>query len=85
MTELFDKCERLVVRSSVIPSAKYSCFLSPLRSSNGGATIERRGAVTSMSLTTTPRTGDLRGSDHVRQPSQPVTMSASATATATAV
>src|SRR5215469_4375174 len=36
--------ERSVVRSSVIPSAKYSCSGSLLRLAKGSTTIERRGA-----------------------------------------
>src|SRR5712671_1793323 len=36
--------DRSVVRSSVIPSAKYRCSGSLLRLTNGNTTIERRGA-----------------------------------------
>src|SRR6476620_8573217 len=36
--------DRSVVRSSVIPSAKYCCSGSLLRLANGSTTIERRGA-----------------------------------------
>src|SRR6516162_7696217 len=36
--------DRSVVRSSVIPSAKYCCSGSLLRLTNGSTTIERRGA-----------------------------------------
>ena len=36
--------DRSVVRSSVIPSAKYCCSRSSLRLVNGSTTIDRRGA-----------------------------------------
>src|ERR1700751_1697756 len=36
--------ERSVVRSSVMPSAKYSCSGALLRLANGSTTIDRRGA-----------------------------------------
>src|SRR6266481_2536421 len=36
--------DRSVVRSSVIPSAKYPCSGSLLRLANGSTTIDRRGA-----------------------------------------
>src|SRR5712692_9321774 len=37
--------DRSVVRSSVIPSARYSCAGSSLRLANGSTAIDRRGAV----------------------------------------
>src|SRR6516162_3893226 len=43
MSEIRD---RSVVRSSVIPSAKYCCSGSLLRLANGSTTIDRRGAAT---------------------------------------
>ena len=36
----FDICERSVIRSSVMPSAKYSCSGSPLILTKGKTTIE---------------------------------------------
>ena len=47
------------------------------------ATLERRGAVASLSLTVAIETAGSRGGDHVRQPSQPAPRSASASAPAT--
>jgi len=47
------------------------------------AALERRGAVASLSLTLAIQTAGSRGGDHVRQPSQPATRSASASAPAT--
>src|SRR4051794_40702646 len=44
MTKLPSKCERAVVRSSVIPSAKYSCSGSWLRLAKGRTTSESAGA-----------------------------------------
>src|SRR5262245_43546440 len=44
MTKLPAIRDRSVVRSSVIPSAKYSCSGSLLRFANGRTTIDRRGA-----------------------------------------
>ncbi len=42
------------------------------------AALERRGAVASLSLTVAIETAGPRGGDHVRQPSQPASRSASA-------
>src|SRR6516225_1236123 len=44
ITKLPDIRDRSVVRSSVIPSAKYSCSRSSLRFVKGSTTIDRRGA-----------------------------------------
>jgi hypothetical protein len=42
--------DRSVVRSSVIPSAKYCCSRSSLRFVKGSTTIDRRGAATGAAL-----------------------------------
>src|SRR5260370_41229124 len=44
ITNIFASLERSVVRSSVIPSAKYCCSRSSLRFVKGRTTIDRRGA-----------------------------------------
>lgn len=44
ITNIFASLDRSVVRSSVIPSAKYCCSRSSLRLVNGRTTIDRRGA-----------------------------------------
>src|SRR5215471_579473 len=45
MTNMSGSCDRLVVKSSVMPSAKYCCLGSSLRLANGSTTIDRRGAI----------------------------------------
>src|SRR5215471_20641138 len=45
MTKLSSMRDRSVVRSSVMPSARYSCEASSLRLAKGSTTIDRRGAV----------------------------------------
>jgi hypothetical protein len=44
ITNIFSSRERSIVRSSVIPSAKYCCSGSLLRLAKGRTTIDRRGA-----------------------------------------
>src|SRR6266702_4232244 len=44
MTKLLGILDRSVVRFSVMPSAKYSCAVSPVRLAKGRTTIDRRGA-----------------------------------------
>jgi hypothetical protein len=46
ITNIFASLDRSVVRSSVIPSAKYCCSGSLLKLVNGNTTIDRRGAAT---------------------------------------
>src|SRR6516164_6972579 len=45
ITNIFEILDKSVVRSSVIPSAKYCCSRSSLRLVKGSTTIDRRGAV----------------------------------------
>src|ERR1700731_656328 len=45
ITRTFRRRDRSVVRSSVIPSAKYWCPRSSLRSAKGSTAIDRRGAM----------------------------------------
>jgi hypothetical protein len=55
MTKREEVPERAVVRSSVIPSAKYSCSGSPLMFAKGNTTIEGRSGRAGASEGKTPR------------------------------
>jgi hypothetical protein len=50
ITNIFASRDRSVVKSSVIPSAKYCCSRSSLRFVKGKTTIDRRGAAPSGEL-----------------------------------
>src|SRR3954447_25366485 len=77
MTKLPSRCERSVIRSSVIPSAKYSCSGSWLRLVKGRTTSESGGAF--VLLTARNASGWLgagaREADQDHQPRPPVTNS----------
>src|SRR6516165_6913096 len=76
--------ETSVVRSSVIPSAKYSCSGSLLRLAKGSTTIERRGAENGcIGDETADTSGPAWRLDHSHHPPAPAAITIAAAATAT--
>src|SRR5262245_56215972 len=81
--------DRSVVRSSVIPSAKYCCSGSVLRLANGSTTIDRRGAMAggesdaAAGVLATVGLGEDRVADHSDQVMAAMTSATAATAAVT--